>query len=75
MALVDYRGFRIIAMSILPISSQTIVSGSADAGRTVHASCDELHEKLKKAAKQVCSLHKKFCSPISPSSFRDEAVS
>lgn len=53
MALVDYRGFRIIAMSILPINSSTIVSGSSDAGRTVHSNCDELNSKLKKAAQIV----------------------
>lgn len=32
MALVDYRGFRLIAMSILPCSSETIIYGSCDAG-------------------------------------------
>ncbi|KYQ93681.1 Rab GTPase domain-containing protein [Tieghemostelium lacteum] len=41
MALVDFMGFRLIAMSVLPISSSgensTIVYGSSDMGRTVHA--------------------------------------
>ena len=50
MALVDYRGFRIIAVSILPIHKQTLVYGSSDAGRTVHSSCDELNLELEKAA-------------------------
>src|SRR5262245_57080043 len=56
MALVDYRGFRIIAMSILPISATTLVSGSSDAGRTVYASCEEMNLKLKKAAKKANSF-------------------
>ncbi|GAM26025.1 hypothetical protein SAMD00019534_092000 [Acytostelium subglobosum LB1] len=42
MALVDFMGYRLIAMSILPISSSsehsTIVYGSSDMGQTVHAS-------------------------------------
>eukprot|EP01126_Amoeba_proteus_P011640 TRINITY_DN1473_c0_g1_i18.p1 TRINITY_DN1473_c0_g1~~TRINITY_DN1473_c0_g1_i18.p1 ORF type:complete len:812 (+),score=196.67 TRINITY_DN1473_c0_g1_i18:740-3175(+) len=60
MALVDYRGFRIIAMSILPITHKTIVSGSCDAGATVHASCDEMNQLLKKAAK-ILNLQEHVC--------------
>ncbi|EGC40299.1 hypothetical protein DICPUDRAFT_146844 [Dictyostelium purpureum] len=41
MALVDFMGFRLIAMSYLPIASigdkPTIVYGSSDMGKTVHA--------------------------------------
>lgn len=36
MTLVDYMGFRLIAMSILPISRQTIVCGSSDCGQVKH---------------------------------------
>ena len=32
MALVDYRGFRLIAMSVLPVSGNSLVYGSKDAG-------------------------------------------
>lgn len=53
MALVDYRGFRIIAMSILPITEDTLVSGSCDAGATVHASCTEMNSQLEKAASML----------------------
>ncbi len=35
--LVDYRGFRLIAMSILPIGRHTIVYGSSDCGQTIHS--------------------------------------
>jgi len=36
MSLIDYRGFRLIAMSILPINKNTIRYGSADGGKSVH---------------------------------------
>ncbi len=39
MALIDYRGFRLVAISILPISRSTILYGSADGGATIH--CDD----------------------------------
>ena len=32
MALVDYRGFRLIAMSVLPVSGNSLIYGSKDAG-------------------------------------------
>jgi hypothetical protein len=35
MALLDYRGYRLIAMTLLPIGSSSLVYGSADAGNTV----------------------------------------
>ena len=35
MALVDYMGFRVIATSVLPISSQPLLYGSSDGGQTV----------------------------------------
>ena len=36
MALIDYFGYRLVAVSTLPINANTIVYGSADAGKTVH---------------------------------------
>jgi hypothetical protein len=36
MAIIDYVGYRLVAVTTLPISRKTIVYGSADAGRTVH---------------------------------------
>jgi hypothetical protein len=38
MALIDYRGFRLVAMSILPVNAMSLVYGSQDAGKTVHNS-------------------------------------
>jgi hypothetical protein len=37
MALVDYRGYRILAMSVLPINKQSIRYGTDDAGATIYA--------------------------------------
>eukprot|EP00727_Mastigamoeba_balamuthi_P007903 m51a1_g3733 hypothetical protein (1030) ;mRNA; f:31267-34919 len=48
-ALVDYRGQRVIAESYLPITSDTLVLGSADSGTTVHegnANAQRLMAKL-----------------------------
>ena len=65
MALIDYKGFRVIAMSILPINSKTIKYGkyngvhhtvpnrglgSSDAGTNVHCDVPELNEKMDRAA-------------------------
>jgi hypothetical protein len=35
--LIDYAGYRVIACSLLPIGANTLVYGSNDAGRSVHA--------------------------------------
>lgn len=40
MALIDYRGFRLVASSLLPIASHTIVYGSDNAGFNVYARPD-----------------------------------
>ena len=37
MALIDYRGYRLIAESILPIKDKTLLYGSKDKGETVIA--------------------------------------
>eukprot|EP01118_Nematostelium_gracile_P006177 TRINITY_DN1987_c0_g1_i1.p1 TRINITY_DN1987_c0_g1~~TRINITY_DN1987_c0_g1_i1.p1 ORF type:complete len:887 (+),score=181.40 TRINITY_DN1987_c0_g1_i1:68-2728(+) len=50
MCLVDYRGFRLIAMSILPIRDDTIIYGTCDAGRTIHSSDRKFNLRMKKAA-------------------------
>lgn len=36
--LVDYMGYRVIAMSLLPINRDTIIYGTNDGGRTIHSS-------------------------------------
>jgi predicted signal transduction protein with EAL and GGDEF domain len=53
MALVDYRGFRLIALSILPVTPETIIYGSCDAGRNIHATNDDFNEEMQRAAKTL----------------------
>lgn len=36
-ALVDFAGHRLVATALLPVGKNTLVYGSADAGRTVHS--------------------------------------
>ena len=36
-ALIDFRGYRLCAMSIIPIGKDTLIYGSSDGGHTVHA--------------------------------------
>jgi len=43
---VNYRGFRIIAVSVIPISKQTIIYGSHDGGKTVHADYEAFNVRL-----------------------------
>jgi hypothetical protein len=60
MCYIDYRGFRLIAVSLLPInkvhtrtrdrtdSQNSLIYGSADAGKTVFTSVPEFNEKMEK---------------------------
>lgn len=51
MAVIDYRGFRLVAMSKLPINDTTLVYGSADGGKTVVASHPEACRLMEQAGK------------------------
>ena len=42
-ALVDYRGYRLVAMTLLPLDAESQVFGSSDAGKTVHNDPDVHH--------------------------------
>jgi Clustered mitochondria/Translation initiation factor eIF3 subunit 135 len=53
MALVDYMGYRLVALSLLPIGSDTIVYGSNDGGNTMHASSSILNERMELAARKL----------------------
>ena len=44
-------GQRLIAVSMVPIQKNTIVYGSSDAGRTIHASDSKLNDRMEKIAK------------------------
>jgi len=47
MAMIDFRGFRLAAMSLLPISQKTIRYGSSDGGKTIHNDIVEIHKLMK----------------------------
>jgi len=54
MVLIDYKGFRLIAMPLLPISSQTTLRyGSSDGGSTVHASDPTLNALMEAACRSM----------------------
>ncbi|PRP77954.1 hypothetical protein PROFUN_08488 [Planoprotostelium fungivorum] len=52
MTIVDYKGYRLIAMPVLPIDKGTICYGSDDGGMHVHNSDEELREKMELAGKR-----------------------
>jgi len=53
MALISYRGYRLIASPKLPLSSNSLIYGSNDAGRTVHSSNSNMNLLMKKAAAEL----------------------
>ncbi len=48
MALIDFKGFRLIAMTQLPIGKETLCVGSSDGGQTVANGSPALFEKMAK---------------------------
>lgn len=50
MAVIDYRGYRVVAEALLPISKETIIYGSSDAGNTVHNSDPIFNDKMAQIA-------------------------
>ena len=54
MSIIDYRGFRLLAMTILPIKPKTtLLYGSRDAGHTVNNKNPILARKMEQVAKQL----------------------
>jgi len=53
MTILDYRGFRLIALSLLPIEMKTIRYGSNTMGVTVLASDDDINVKMEAVAKAL----------------------
>lgn len=53
MCICDYRGWRLLAASRLPLNSQTLVYGSSDGGHTIHASSPEMNAKVELVAKML----------------------
>lgn len=52
MILLDYRGFRLSAMSTLPINEYTLVYGSSDAGKTVSVS-SQIQPRMEELGKSL----------------------
>ena len=46
MVLVDYRGYRLIAMPLLPVGPDTLVYGSADGGSTIYSISSEMNVRM-----------------------------
>jgi hypothetical protein len=46
MALIEYRGFRLIAMSVLPISPHTLCLGSNNGGAVIHPGDDQARDRV-----------------------------
>eukprot|EP00005_Dracoamoeba_jomungandri_P001158 CAMPEP_0174259450 /NCGR_PEP_ID=MMETSP0439-20130205/8271_1 /TAXON_ID=0 /ORGANISM="Stereomyxa ramosa, Strain Chinc5" /LENGTH=540 /DNA_ID=CAMNT_0015343339 /DNA_START=1049 /DNA_END=2668 /DNA_ORIENTATION=- len=46
MACIDYRGFRLTAMAVLPVSDDTIVYGSNNSGEVVHQSDETIKQVM-----------------------------
>jgi hypothetical protein len=53
MAVIDYKGFRMTAQALLPLGSNSLIYGSADAGRTVHNSNEAFNLAMVKAANSL----------------------
>ncbi|EFA86726.1 hypothetical protein PPL_00531 [Heterostelium album PN500] len=51
MSYIDYRGFRLMALSLLPITKKTLVYGSSDAGQTVYTANTMFNHLFGSAAK------------------------
>lgn len=52
MCIVDYRGFRLIAVSLLPISEDTLLYGTCNGGETVKNS-PEVEPMVKRMAEHI----------------------
>ena len=60
LAIIDYRGYRLIAMSTLPIDSNTLKFGSSDAGNSVHNEIPELNKLVSETCNKL-NLKQHFC--------------
>ncbi len=53
MCICDYRGWRLLAASLLPLGSQTLVYGSSDGGHSIHTSSPVMNAKVELVAKML----------------------
>lgn len=50
MSLVDYRGFRLVAMCLLPVDKSTLIYGTSDGGRTIENKNETFAEIMRSTA-------------------------
>jgi hypothetical protein len=50
MTVIDYRGYRVVAEALLPITKESIIYGSSDAGQTVHNDDIVFNDKMAQIA-------------------------
>eukprot|EP01130_Rhizamoeba_saxonica_P014986 TRINITY_DN662_c1_g2_i2.p2 TRINITY_DN662_c1_g2~~TRINITY_DN662_c1_g2_i2.p2 ORF type:complete len:506 (-),score=103.86 TRINITY_DN662_c1_g2_i2:2144-3661(-) len=60
MSVIDYRGWRVVAISLLPISNETLVYGSSDAGATIHKKDEQMNNIMRKSG-QVMNIIPHIC--------------
>lgn len=53
MALVDFMGYRLQAMTLLPINKSTIIYGTPDGGKTIYDENPKFNAKMKLAAQKL----------------------
>eukprot|EP00013_Stygamoeba_regulata_P007665 CAMPEP_0177641970 /NCGR_PEP_ID=MMETSP0447-20121125/7343_1 /TAXON_ID=0 /ORGANISM="Stygamoeba regulata, Strain BSH-02190019" /LENGTH=984 /DNA_ID=CAMNT_0019144109 /DNA_START=147 /DNA_END=3101 /DNA_ORIENTATION=+ len=53
MSIIDYQGFRVLAISVLPLSKDTLAYGSNDGGKTVHRDHEKLAELIEKVTEKL----------------------
>lgn len=51
--IIDYRGFRLLCQSVLPIGADTLIYGSSDGGKNIVASDPEMNRRMKRVAKTL----------------------
>ncbi|EFA80740.1 hypothetical protein PPL_06326 [Heterostelium album PN500] len=51
MCIIDYYGYRLVAISLLPINKETLIYGSCDGGHNVHSDIQEVNDIMEKVAK------------------------
>eukprot|EP01132_Coremiostelium_polycephalum_P007680 gene7680-9448_t len=53
MCIIDYSGYRLIAISVLPISKDSLIYGSCDGGNTVHNDIQEINDIMETVGRSM----------------------
>ena len=53
MSVIDYKGFRVIAISMLPVGNQTLIYGSNNGGRNFHAQDVDVNDEMNDLGKHL----------------------